>query len=131
MSSTTAWLKEMADRLDEYVPPKVAAALVVPSHPSGAGYVYAMATLSDPPKTKIGYTNDPRRRLAEIQAGNPFKVVLVAFFRSMNARGEEAALHERFSEYKATGGTEWFSLPPDKIGVLWRASMESAAPAPS
>jgi Meiotically up-regulated gene 113 len=56
---------------------------------------------------KIGYTGgDPRKRIAELQTGNPFPV---EYMGSISGSLEvEDALHERFAHKHVRG--EWFAL---------------------
>ncbi len=50
---------------------------------------------------KIGFTkNHPSKRLASLQTGNPFKLVLIDSYASKRATKVEAALHNRFLSYK-------------------------------
>ncbi|MFF3085608.1 GIY-YIG nuclease family protein [Streptomyces nojiriensis] len=60
-------------------------------------------------KVKIGIASDPKRRLSEIQTGNPARLVIFAVFHG-NARIERA-LHKRFATRRLSG--EWF----DFIGI--------------
>ncbi len=68
---------------------------------------------------KIGYTkNKPEKRLENLQVGNPFKLLLVDYYKTCRASKIEAALHNRFAhnkinedEYKLLG--EWFELDND------------------
>jgi hypothetical protein len=53
---------------------------------------------------KIGYTNDPVRRLQMLQTGSPTKLELLAVEEGDAAR--EAALHSQFSMLRRHG--EWF-----------------------
>lgn len=53
---------------------------------------------------KIGYTNNIRKRLQDLQSGNPRKLEVMAIIE-----GDcdfERVLHNHFREYKTTG--EWF-----------------------
>ncbi|MET9690381.1 GIY-YIG nuclease family protein [Streptomyces sp. NPDC006514] len=57
-------------------------------------------------KVKIGIASDPKRRLSEIQTGNPARLVIFAVFHG-NARTERA-LHKRFATRRLSG--EWFDF---------------------
>lgn len=53
---------------------------------------------------KIGFTNDIRRRLAQLQVSSPHKLKLVALFEGDVFKEQE--LHKQFSSYWSCG--EWF-----------------------
>ena len=53
---------------------------------------------------KIGYSNNPKARLAQLQTGNPFSLELVSVIKGDLSL--EKKLHKRFEEYKLSG--EWF-----------------------
>ncbi|MEU6755547.1 GIY-YIG nuclease family protein [Streptomyces sp. NPDC046685] len=57
-------------------------------------------------QVKIGIASDPKRRLSEIQTGNPARLVIFAVFHG-NARTERA-LHKRFATRRLSG--EWFDF---------------------
>ncbi|MFD6912320.1 GIY-YIG nuclease family protein [Streptomyces virginiae] len=57
-------------------------------------------------RVKIGIASDPKRRLSEIQTGNPVKLVILAVFHG-TARTERD-LHKRFSDRRLSG--EWFNF---------------------
>ena len=61
---------------------------------------------------KIGRSKNPKKRLLQLQTGNPNKLRLVAFFKGMG--WQEKILHERLSFYRLEG--EWFSY--DCIGSI-------------
>jgi len=53
---------------------------------------------------KIGRSIDPKRRLADLQTGNPFKLTLI---RTLNEKDfEESTLHKKFNRFRVRG--EWF-----------------------
>lgn len=62
---------------------------------------------------KIGIANDLESRLAALQTGNPYPLVVVACFQFPNAGLVEKALHQSFSDVRKLG--EWFEL--GKSGV--------------
>jgi len=45
---------------------------------------------------KIGHSNDPKKRLAELRVGNPNELVLAGIMEGDEA--EEKVLHERFKD---------------------------------
>lgn len=73
-----------------------------------SGYVYI---IQDGQFFKIGSTkNNPHKRLAELQTGNPRELRMHYWARLSNYKGWEIHLHERLSEFGHIRG-EWF-LPP-------------------
>jgi hypothetical protein len=57
---------------------------------------------------KIGIANDLQSRLAQLQTGNPYALVVEACFEFPNAGIVEKALHQKFAGVRTLG--EWFSL---------------------
>jgi hypothetical protein len=67
---------------------------------------------------KIGYSQHPKKRVAEVQVGCPFKVVEVARFESAYPTQVEAGLHKKFGlqredEYGRELQGEFFALTAD------------------
>lgn len=65
---------------------------------------------------KIGRTEDPNRRLAQISPKLPFEVEVAHIFYSEDVIQEEADLHERFKHQHTNG--EWFKLSEDDLKWL-------------
>lgn len=65
------------------------------------------------PYVKIGYSKNVNRRIAELQAANPFEVYVIGVI--CGDRGEEASLHNRFQEYQYRN--EWYHLS-DEIKIF-------------
>tara|TARA_B100000085_G_C18500857_1_gene495419 strand:- start:895 stop:1200 length:306 start_codon:yes stop_codon:yes gene_type:complete len=61
---------------------------------------------------KIGRSKNPRKRLKQLQTGNPNKLKLIAAFEGQGWR--EKIIHERLSRYRLEG--EWFSY--DCVGSI-------------
>lgn len=92
-------------------------------------FVYAVGTDWQSP-IKIGVASNVERRLERLQSGN--HVTLSALWESMaleDAFAVEAALHERFAEYRIRG--EWFLVPSLNADTLKAAVEELAAAAKS
>lgn len=81
--------------------------------------------------TKIGYSRDPRSRLATLQTASPNRLRLVACFDGDESL--EADLHQRFRDYRVNG--EWFRLSENQVraiaieygGADGHASLEAAS----
>ena len=71
---------------------------------------------------KIGYAADVDKRIGELQCGCPEPLQkLVAF---PGEREEEAAIHDRFSEYRIHG--EWFRYEGPVVRFVWDMGSEVA-----
>jgi hypothetical protein len=70
------------------------------------GFVYL---ISDGEDVKIGFSNNPTRRLAQIQQTYPKPLELIYQFAGTMA--DELALHEKFSHLRQDG--EWFKMHED------------------
>jgi hypothetical protein len=57
---------------------------------------------------KIGKSNDPQGRLANLQTSSPFKLSLFHVFRADNASAAEESLHASLNSSRMEG--EWFKL---------------------
>ena len=62
---------------------------------------------------KIGIANDLQNRLASLQTGNPYPLILEACFGFPNAVVVEKTLHQSFAGVRKIG--EWFALGQDDI----------------
>ena len=66
-------------------------------------------TARDVNRVKIGYSNDPSKRLKELQTGCPAKCVIEATIDADNSF--EGEVHEIFRTSRKHG--EWFELTPE------------------
>jgi DNA-binding XRE family transcriptional regulator len=60
---------------------------------------------------KIGFANDPEKRLGKIRVDSPSLIVLLAF--ENGGKDKEAARHNQFAHLRARG--EWFKLEADLV----------------
>lgn len=58
---------------------------------------------------KIGYTNNPDKRLSALQTGNPYSLELMAVIEGTSS--DESMLHSKFMNYRLNG--EWFNYCED------------------
>lgn len=73
------------------------------------GYVYLAASLGSPGLIKIGYTKgDPKKRVAQLQTGNPQGVRLVHAIAVSDPKSVERVLHRHFATKRKRG--EWFQV---------------------
>ncbi|MEU9438370.1 GIY-YIG nuclease family protein [Streptomyces sp. NPDC048252] len=75
--------------------------------------VYLIGSPSSP-LVKIGWTDNPKRRLRNLQTGSPVPLRLLALFEGGNT--VEAELHRRFADKRRHG--EWFDLGPNPVEVV-------------
>src|SRR5262245_38436826 len=64
-------------------------------------------------RIKLGVSEQPLKRLRELQTGSPYQLRLIAQWPGN--RLLETTLHERLGAYRVSG--EWFEVPPF-IGML-------------
>ncbi|MER7692630.1 GIY-YIG nuclease family protein [Streptomyces sp. NPDC097610] len=69
---------------------------------------------ADSPLVKIGWTDNPERRLRHLQTGSPVPLELLALFEGGHI--VEAELHRRFADKRRHG--EWFDLGSDPVGTV-------------
>ena len=62
---------------------------------------------------KIGVASNVEARLAALQTGNPYELIVKSCFEFDNANSIEQALHQKFSEKQKHG--EWFVLNDDDV----------------
>lgn len=63
---------------------------------------------------KIGYSDNPFSRLAQLQVGNSSELSILSIFKG--GREEEEILHKKFASNKVRG--EWFALDESLVGEL-------------
>lgn len=71
-------------------------------------YIYFVQA-GDEGQIKIGASQDPGRRLRELQTGSPVRLHLLA--ATQGEEGAEKKLHHRFQEFRRDG--EWFDPDPE------------------
>lgn len=82
--------------------------------PDNSGYVYFIQQKDVPDLYKIGKTKrDPKRRLRELQTGNPNELIIVFTIQSKNMHILESTLHKKYEYVREHG--EWFRLPVNII----------------
>ena len=76
------------------------------------GYIYLFESISEYQVLyKIGFTknkNTLKKRVKQLQTGNPNKIKMVEFFGSEHGRKLETTLHNIYSSKRLEG--EWFEL---------------------
>lgn len=77
-----------------------------------ATFVYVIS--GDHGRQKIGVTDNPPQRLAQLQTGSPFKL-RYEFVGLTEGTGFdiEGEAHFLLSRHKSPGGDEWFTVPPE------------------
>ena len=78
------------------------------------GVVYFIHEKDKFDRFKIGFSTDLKKRLSELQVGNPDLLVV---YKTINAsESVEHELHDYFASYHIRG--EWFSVTPDMINCI-------------
>ncbi|MEU0034647.1 GIY-YIG nuclease family protein [Streptomyces sp. NPDC006333] len=80
---------------------------------TGKDRVYLIGS-PDSSLVKIGWTDNPERRLRHLQTGSPVLLQLLAVFEG--GAIAEAELHRRFADKRRHG--EWFDLGPDPVTAV-------------
>lgn len=75
--------------------------------------VYFIQAVSGGP-IKIGMSQNPERRLADLQVGSP--VMLRIIGAAAGGQSREAALHRRLAKYRLHG--EWFADAPEVLAAI-------------
>lgn len=78
---------------------------------------------------KIGVSNNPERRLKNLQTGNPHDLKILKQFRcDVPAYGAERIIHAHLKDMHARG--EWFDIPTDDKVVSVAQAMLNALSGP-
>lgn len=89
-------------------------------------YVYFIQADENGP-IKIGFTtDDPKKRLAQLQTGNPSVLKLLGSINGTTARERE--FHSALSEWRLQG--EWFQSHPTVLAAVQDALSPAAEPGP-
>lgn len=88
-----------------YTTGKQAQAQPTPAAVASQSWVYFIANHEDG-TVKIGYSDDPQRRLSDLQMGNHSRLEILATVPG--GQDVEQMLHERFADSRIDG--EWFDL---------------------
>ena len=91
--------------------------------------VYFIKTLAKPPMVKIGRAIDPQGRMAELQTGCPYVLILLGVIKCKSIEHSieiERSAHEIFKKFRHRG--EWFKykrLVEDTIGAVLSGKREN------
>lgn len=80
---------------------------------AAATYVYVIS--GDHGRQKIGSSDNPPRRIRELQTGSPYKLRFEFIGKTEDRAGGAIEVEAQFmlNAHKAPGGDEWFTVPPD------------------
>lgn len=70
-----------------------------------------------PGVVKIGVTNNVKKRLQQLQTGNPWRLHAIGIMYRPDAFQYEDWLHERFAKYRMRQDGEWFDFGPESDPV--------------
>lgn len=82
--------------------------------PVEGGYVYAIGEGSLDSPIKVGWSNDPLKRLRNLQQHHPYELKLLGFVPG--TRSYEQSLHERFNRLHLRG--EWFKADDELLSFI-------------
>ena len=94
------------------------------------GYLYfireELSYSEDIHYVKVGFSNNPQRRLKTHQCGNPRKLIIHNTIKCKDYKNAEKYMHRYFSDRKSElgGGTEWFFLSLEEIDQICSAAIE-------
>lgn len=76
-------------------------------------FVYVIS--GDHGRQKIGISDNPRKRIRELQTGSPYQLrfEFVGETEDRSAGAVEVEAHFMLAQHKSPGGDEWFTVPPD------------------
>ena len=77
--------------------------------------------ISDGTFIKIGITSNIRKRIKNLQTGNPNKLKVIFTYYVDNAEQLEMELHKKFKRKRKAG--EWFDLTDDDVMVARNVAM--------
>ena len=79
--------------------------------PRGKGWVYMIAEIGTD-LIKVGLSEDPSKRLKELQTGDPHQLIIEGQEWVHDMQKTETQLHHALRQYKSPlgGGTEWYSV---------------------
>lgn len=81
-------------------------------------YLYFICHLPYDNQVKIGISKNPSKRLAQLQTGNPNKLILYHVVISDNITQLETTLHNICKDLQRDGGKEWFRLHQSELEYL-------------
>lgn len=99
-------VKRMEEILEETYGP------IKPYRPQKKGYVYFVQDAHG--RVKIGWSNDPMRRLTSLQIAHSDRLKLLGVVRAK--RTLERKLHERFAAHRISG--EWFEPDAELLTTI-------------
>ena len=86
-------------------------------HNEVPSFVYLMSTGTH---TKVGKSNNPHKRLKELQTGNPLPIKLIGIIECVTQTDTfrlEKSIHGRLADRSAVG--EWFVMTDIEVEKLW------------
>ncbi|MFJ8856618.1 GIY-YIG nuclease family protein [Streptomyces sp. NPDC102437] len=96
------------------------------SKPSGSSFVYVIGPAGST-RVKIGTSNNPEKRLKELQTGNPDRLGIL--WSTPGGRELESMLHRAFAAYRVEG--EWFDFGGvEPVGAIPSVVQAHASPKP-
>lgn len=93
-------------------------------------WVYFIACLGPGGPIKIGYSEDVKTRMSDLQGANPYELVLI--HKLHGDRTDEGRMHKRFFDFRIYGTrSEWFFPSPELTTYIERLRTGRSTPCPS
>jgi predicted GIY-YIG superfamily endonuclease len=67
---------------------------------------------------KIGISDNPSKRVKQLQTGNSARLHLIKVFPVDNARATEKRLHRLLMFHRCSPNGEWFKLTPEHVELV-------------
>ena len=96
--------------------------LQVVSEPSRQRPLYLYFIRAETGHIKIGVSTKPMKRLSGLQTASPIPLVLLGLVNCVDARKDEARLHEHFAHLRTLG--EWFAPGQDLLDYIAALELE-------
>lgn len=91
-----------------------------------SSFVYFIQAGANGP-VKIGFADNVKKRLGELQTGCPHRLALLATIEHNDARSEESKYHERFSHLRIDK-SEWFNWSVDLADAIAAIKRQTVLP---
>ena len=88
----------------------------IPNQYKVSGYIYFITEIPFNKRVKIGMSNNPSKRLKQLQTGNPNRLVIYHMFESIDYKLLERTMHEICKDKKIIN--EWFEMEESELQSL-------------
>ncbi|SIP85898.1 Bacteriophage T5 orf 172 domain-containing with Zinc finger domain [Pacmanvirus A23] len=88
----------------------------IPNYSNKNGYIYFIIEIPFANRVKLGISNNPAKRLKQLQTGNPNRLVIYHMFESTDYKLLERTLHNICADKKIIN--EWFEMDESELQSL-------------